>query len=203
MPRVAVAIAHVRIAVESIFLVHEGARILPYLIANTRVVAEIILQCRMVAHKFRIVQQGRVLAHLFGDFAVSIEEAVEIRHVPLVAIPAGVTIAHVGVAVEGIFLVHEGPWILTYLVANTGVIPVVSFQSRMVPQEIPIVEQGRIFANLFGNFAVFIQELIETRHVSAIAASVEVSALASLPFLLGRCLRLRGGRLRVRGSRET
>jgi hypothetical protein len=64
MPRVAVviaitnvhiAIAHVRIAVVGIFLVHEGARILPYLIANARVVPEIILQGRMVAHKFRIV----------------------------------------------------------------------------------------------------------------------------------------------------
>jgi hypothetical protein len=180
-----VTIAHVRIAVVGIFLVHEGARILPYLVANAGVVPEVSFESRMVPHKISIVQQGRVFANLFGDFAMFIQESVEIRHVSLVAIPVAVTIAHVRAAVEGIFLVHEGPWILTYLIVNTGVIPEVSFESRMFPQEISIVEQGRIFANLFGNFTVFIQELVETRYVSAIAASVEVSALASLPLLLG------------------
>ena len=50
-----VTIAHVRSAVEGIFLPHEGVRVLLYLVGNSRMVLEVSLQSRMVLHKVLIV----------------------------------------------------------------------------------------------------------------------------------------------------
>jgi hypothetical protein len=50
-----VTIARVRIAVEGIFAPHEGVRVLPSLIANSRVLLEISFESRMVPHKISIV----------------------------------------------------------------------------------------------------------------------------------------------------
>ena len=145
---VTIAIAHVRVA--GIFLPHEGIRVLPYLIANSRVVLEVSLQSRMVPHEISIVQQGRVFAYLLGNFTMSIEESIKtchvsaivivIRHVCAIVIaiwPTNIMIAHVRIA--GIFLPHECVRVLSYLIADSRVVLEVSLQSRMVPHEIPIV----------------------------------------------------------------
>ncbi len=134
-----ITIAPVRIAVEGIFLPHEGIRVLPYLVANSRVVLKVRFEGRMVPQEISIVQQGRIFANLFGNFTMTIEEPVETRHVSAVAISASVTIAHVRIAVVCIFLPHEGVRVLPYLVANSRVVLEVSLQGRMVPQKISIV----------------------------------------------------------------
>ena len=51
----AVAVAILGISLIAIFLVHERVRILLQLIAHSRMVAEIISECRVVLHKFAIV----------------------------------------------------------------------------------------------------------------------------------------------------
>ena len=46
-----VTIAHARIAIECLFLVHEGIRVLPYLVANSGMILKESLQSRVVVHK--------------------------------------------------------------------------------------------------------------------------------------------------------
>jgi hypothetical protein len=78
----------------------------------------------------------------------------------------------------------------------------------MALQVLRIVDQGRRFAKLVGNFAMAIEKLVKSRQVPV----RDVIALDSLPVLRGRSLdslpvlrrrSLRGRRLRVRGTRET
>ena len=79
----------------------------------------------MVLHKFPFIQQRRIFTNLFGYFAMSIQEPIEIRQVLAVgvAIVSGrITITQVRIAVVAIFLAHERVRILPQLVANSRMI---------------------------------------------------------------------------------
>src|SRR5580692_1353080 len=61
---VGVAVAIVLTAVEAIFLLHEGIRVLSQLHTNRGMVLQIGLQRGMVGHKFAVIDKRWVLANL-------------------------------------------------------------------------------------------------------------------------------------------
>jgi hypothetical protein len=227
-----IMITQVRIAVVGIFLPHEGARVLPYLIANSGVVLEVSLQSWMVPYKLSIVDERRVFAHLFRDFTMSIQESIKTCHVSAIVVairvsavgiaicvpavgiaicvPAvgiailstGITIAQVPVAAVAIFQAHERVGVLADLLPHTRVILKICIELRMALQELRVVDQGRRFAKLVGNFAMGIQKLVKSRQVPT-RDVIAWHCWCRLPFLLdsGPILRNRG--LRVRERRET
>jgi len=117
---VTIPIAHVHIAVEGIFLPHEGVRVLPYLVANTRIVLKEGLQSRMVLHEHSIVQQRRVSANLFGNFTMAIEKLVEARYVSAAGISILSIVSAVGIAILSIAILSIA--ILSILSASITVL---------------------------------------------------------------------------------
>lgn len=241
-----VVIAQVRIAVVHLGLLHEGGRILPQLLADAGVVLEVGLQGRMAIYKLPIIEERRISADLFRNFAVIIEEAVKIGRDPIHRIPvvdiailaaciatvgilipvvapvgiailipsisvtiligrisaigitilsAGVTVTHVRVTVVAVCETHEGVRILPDLVANSRIVAEVSLQSRMALYPFPIVQQGRIFANLFGDFTVLVEESIETRRIPVHglpAVCIAVAILVHRALAVGITILVRG-----------
>src|SRR5579863_2803278 len=102
------AIAIVLTAIVTVFCVHEGIRVLFYLVANTRMVVQIGLQLRMAPHKLLVVYQGRILAKLLGGFVVGIEELIEAGH--FLTVNAAIPIVFTAIVTH--FLMHESIRIL-------------------------------------------------------------------------------------------
>jgi hypothetical protein len=228
-----IMITQVRIAVVGIFLPHEGARVLPYLIANSGVVLEVSLQSWMVPYKLSIVDERRVFAHLFRDFTMSVQESIKtchvsaivvairvpaigvaIRHVSAIVIAirvstigvailsTGITIAQVPVAAVAIFQAHERVGVLADLLPDTRVILKICVELRMALQELRVVNQGRCFAKLVGNFVMGVEKLVKSRQVPA-RDVIAWDSWCRLPFLLDSGPILRSRRLRGRETRET
>ena len=63
-------------AVEAALLPHESVRIF---LDFCRMVLQISLQGRMVLHKFLVIYERRIFAKLLGNFAVAVQELIEIR----------------------------------------------------------------------------------------------------------------------------
>src|ERR1700734_3110508 len=55
----------------------------------------------------------------------------------------------------------------------------------MVLHKISIVQQGRIFANLFTDLAMFIEESVKVRHVSAIVIAIRHVSAVGITTLSG------------------
>ncbi|MGC2297584.1 MAG: hypothetical protein WA476_02200 [Acidobacteriaceae bacterium] len=124
--------------------------------------------------------------------------------VGITILSAGITIAQVRVAGVEIFQPHEGVGPFADLLFHTGVILKVRVELRMALEKLRVVDQGRRFAKLAGNFAMVVEKLIESRQVSARNVVVGGESLAILlgRRLLLRGLHLRGRRLRARGLGE-
>src|SRR6516162_2646003 len=69
-------------AVIAVFRAHEGIGIFPQFFTDRRVLLHIGLQCRVVLQKLLVVDERWVLTNLLGDFAVAVEELVEVRQLP-------------------------------------------------------------------------------------------------------------------------
>src|ERR1700722_8540505 len=76
---IGITIAHVRIAAVGILQSHERIGLLADLLFHTRVVLKIRIELRMALQVLRVVDQGRRLAKLVGNFAMSIEKLVKSR----------------------------------------------------------------------------------------------------------------------------
>src|ERR1035438_4548358 len=93
--------------VVAVFRMHEGLRVFFYFFANPGMLLQIGLQRRMLLYEFAIVYQRRVLANLFGDLGMTVQEAIETRQFASrgVIISAlrghGTAILRGGVAVSG------------------------------------------------------------------------------------------------------
>src|ERR1700733_3794596 len=169
------------------------------------------------------IQESVKLRHV-SAIAVAILSTGIIRHVSAIGIAilstsirilsAGITIAQVRVAGVEIFLSHERVGPSADLLFHTRVVLKIRIELRMALQVLRVVDQGRRFAKLVGNFAMAIEKLIKSRQVPARDVIAWDSlpvlrgrSLDSLPVLRGRSLDsllvLRGRRLRVRGTRET
>src|SRR5260370_1181995 len=64
-------------------------------------------------------------------------------------------------AVIAVFQVHEGVRIFLHLLADTLVVLKVGLQSRMFLQELLVIQQRGILADLFGKFTMAIEKLVE------------------------------------------
>src|ERR1700722_13139212 len=72
-----IAVACVLIAVGTIVLPHEGVGVFVHPVAHFRVLLHVGLQCGVLVHKFPVVYERRILAKLFGNFAVAVGELIE------------------------------------------------------------------------------------------------------------------------------
>src|SRR6266446_6073331 len=61
---------------------HEGARVLPELLADFGMLLQILLQRRMVFDPVSVVDQRRILAQLFRDLPMAVQEPVHARQLP-------------------------------------------------------------------------------------------------------------------------
>src|SRR5260370_37591987 len=68
--------------VEALFLAHETVWVLGYLLANSRMLLQILLQCGVFRNEFLVLHQRGVSAQLFGDFTVAVHEAIETCQLP-------------------------------------------------------------------------------------------------------------------------
>src|SRR5260370_840777 len=73
-----------------------------------------------------------------------------------------VTTHSVLVAVVAGFLLHERLRVFVDFLADAFVLPEVGLERRVASKELLIVYQRRIVANLFGDFAVIVEEFVET-----------------------------------------
>ncbi len=109
-----------------------------------------------------------------------IEESIKVGHVPAIVtvirnvsavgiaiLSTGIAITQVRVAAIGIFKSHECVGPRADLLFHTRVILKIRIELRMALQELRIIDQGRRFTKLVGNFAMTVEELIESRQVSA------------------------------------
>ena len=93
------------------------------------------------------------LPKLLGDFAMAIEELIEVD--------ALVAHAFVFVAIVTGFLMHERFWIFFQLLANGRMLLHEGLQGRMTFDELIVIYERGILSNLFGNLAMRIKELIK------------------------------------------
>jgi hypothetical protein len=159
----------------------------------------------MAIHEGAIVQQCRIPANLFADFAMFVEKAIEARDIPAVPIapasvvtiaiepvsaivisaarilplPAGIAVARIVIAVVSILKPHKCIWLLADLLFHTGMFLEIRVELTMAIQELRVVNQRRRSAKLFGGFAMAIEKLVEPRQISA----RNVIVLRGLPVL--------------------
>ena len=74
----------VAVLFKSRFRCHKLVRILTHLVANGRMLCQVILQLRMALQKFIVEHQVRLFAKLVSGLAVGVEKLVEFRHRPLI-----------------------------------------------------------------------------------------------------------------------
>lgn len=141
----------------------------------------------MAAKEFAKVAVNRVVVHFLAKTFV-IGARIFMIHSRVLVIHSGVVMIHSrifgvnpGLALIGtIFRPREVIRIASDLVANIGVVLEISLQRRMLVHKLVIVQKRRIAANLFGNFAMAVEEMIEIRDfisvaVITIAATIEVA----------------------------
>src|SRR6516162_9881804 len=126
---------------ETLLLLHEGSRIRLELLANFRVLLQILLQCRMALHEMLVVHERWILAQLLGDFRMAIEESVSRRQPhPVFA------------AIELLFLLDVGAGIRLELLTYFRILLQVLLQLRMFLHEARIVYKRWILPQLLGDF---------------------------------------------------
>jgi hypothetical protein len=150
VPAVAIIIST---SIGTLALTHESVGVSSNRFTEFGMILQVRLQLGMSLHIFFIVDQLRILAKLFSDFAMAIEKTIEAdalvtRPVVFATIIAG-------------FPVHERVWIFFQLLANSGVLLHERLQCRMIFDELIVIHERRILSNLFGYLAVGIEELIK------------------------------------------
>src|SRR5271170_2400387 len=182
----AIDVAIVLTTIVTIFVMQEGIRVLLWLCAKFRMLPQIRLQRRMVAHEFWVINQRRILAKLLGSFAVSVQELIEVRQ--FLTIDVAIAVAIVLTPIVARFLTHERVRIRFDLFAYRRMILQISLQGRMAVHKIIVIYQRGILADVAGDFGMAVQELIEVRELLA----GSVVALKGWSILSGRGLRVYG-----------
>src|ERR1700757_793537 len=98
----------------------------------------------MVFQELLVIEQGWILANLLGDFAMLVEKLVEARQFRSRRFAGG----RVFLAVIAVFRVYEGGWIFLPLLTYAGMIPQIFLQVGMVLQELLVIQQRGILADL-------------------------------------------------------
>src|ERR1700722_1918307 len=76
---VPVSVAIILTAIVTRFLPHKGIRIFLYLLANLRMLLQVVLERRMLLHEVIVVHKRRIFAKLSGEFGMAIQELIEAR----------------------------------------------------------------------------------------------------------------------------
>jgi hypothetical protein len=155
----------------------EGVRILSHSVPKFRMILQVGLELGMTLHVVLIVDQLRILAKLLGNFAMAIEELIEVNALFVHAL--------IFVAIITGFLVHESVWILFQLLANSRMLLHEGLERWMAFYEFIVVHERGVLSNLFGNLAVRIKELIELSKFLASDIAI-VSRLCILISILSR-----------------
>src|SRR6516164_3278677 len=129
---------------ETLLLLHEGSRIRLELLANFRVLLQILLQCRMALHEMLVVHERRIFVQLLGDFRMAIQESVRSRDWPRTW-HAWLT-RHVFPAIKSLLLPHVRVGILLELVANFRMLLQVLLQRWVVLHKLLVVHERWILA---------------------------------------------------------
>jgi hypothetical protein len=155
----------------------EGVRILSHSVPKFRMILQVGLELGMTLHVVLIVDQLRILAKLLGNFAMAIEELIEVNALFVHAL--------IFVAIITGFLVHESVWIFFQLFANSRMLLHEALERWMAFYEFIVVHERGVLSNLFGNLAVRIKELIELSKFLASDIAI-VSRLCILILILSR-----------------
>src|ERR1700739_479886 len=88
------AAAHpVLAALVTVFLLHEGVRILVQLLTHALVILKISLQRGVVLHELLVFRQRRIAAKLLGDFLVFVQELIEAHYLAVVTVAVTTVLA--------------------------------------------------------------------------------------------------------------
>src|ERR1700732_1295228 len=118
--------------------------------------------------------------------------AVGITHaVPIPAVAGADSMATITIVLSpviAIFLPHEGIRVLFELLANFGVALQILLQCRVVLHELPVIDQRRIFSQLFRDLRMAVHEPVHTCQFSASCVaistvSVTITIIALVPFV--------------------
>ena len=103
------------------------------------------------------------------------EEAAEIGHVIMPRV-AEIMIFR---RVDAIFLMHERTRIPPQIFADARIVAQVCVERRVVLNELPVVGERGISANLFGDLPVVVEEAVEVSQLPAILVAVGLAAIRS------------------------
>ena len=113
------------------------------------------------------------IRQLFRDLWMAVQEAVHVRHLgPRYAVIA----APVFTPVIALLVPHEGVWVFFELLPNSRMIGQELPQIGMIVDKLPVVDQLRIFAQLFRDLRMPVEELIHGRHFTASYVLVPILA---------------------------
>ncbi len=185
---------HALCIVELLREFYEGLRVRHQRLAYIRMRVEVVLKFGMILEVFWALNQGGILGELRSNIGMRAEKFSEVAL--RIVIPVSVTIAVIAIAaitieivatvrsifppIVTIFVPHEGVRILLQLLANFGMVLQIGLQGRVVLQELLIVGERRIFAELFGSFPVRIEELIKTGKLATLAVAILVARITDV-----------------------
>src|ERR1700722_14009759 len=162
--------------VKALLLVHEGARIFLVFLADARVLSQKLLQRGMVSDERLVIYQRWILAQLFSNLRVAVQEAVHVcqfapRQVPITSL--------IFAPVKALLLVREGVRIFLVFLPDARVLSQKLLQRRMASDERLVIYQRWILAQLFSNLRVAVQEAV---HVCQFAPrQVPITSLIFAP----------------------
>lgn len=149
-----------------------------------RVPRQLLRDVGMAAKEFAKVAVNRVVVHFLAKTVV-VHSRIVMMHSRVLVIHPGVVMIHSRIfgidsrfaLIGARFRPREVIRIVSDLVANIGVILEISLQRRMLVHELMVVQEGRIAANLFGNFAMAVEEVIKIRDFIAVAVIAIVAVI--------------------------
>src|SRR5215469_3559947 len=135
-------------------------------------VCQELLERRVTFNELFVVDQRRVLAQLLADFRMTVEELVHVRrHAPVLP-PAVLVLGR-----------HERVRVLADFLSDSRVSSQILLQSRMALDELAIVEQRWILADLFRDFGMAVHERIHACHLAVSHIAVAIALTVFTPVI--------------------
>src|SRR4029077_7248099 len=123
----------------------------------------------MVLHELTVFDQGWIPAQLFRDLGMAVEEAIHAGKFTSGYVAVSVVLTTgIFAAIKTLFLVHKSVRVFSDFFADSRMLLEELFEGRMVLDKGPVIHQGRISAQLLGDFGMAVEEAI---HVDELASS--------------------------------
>ena len=136
---------------------------------------EVGVEIGAILDEFTVLHGGRIAIEIPSNVAVVAEETAEIGH----AVMHRVAVIMIFRGVEAIFLMHEGIGILPQVLADARIVVQECVECRVVLNELPVIDERGIFADLLGDFPVVVKETVEVSQLPAILVAVGLPAIRS------------------------